>query len=690
MADGRKKPFWHKKRRSGGDGSAADDEGIELEDLRTAQWANSEERSALFRSFDASDTYDMMKPGEKERLARDLWTCNFSSSATALRSANAALVDVLRAQLVNTSPATESSISATERHIDGVLLDLCRAQNMHKIPLITAASALLCEVNGVAREFHDVVSAFHRGFALSEKWVHDFLKIVNACRPAPSHAVIAGLRAVCFDNLSVKVDYKSYSSGGETGHRKDMTNWFSTPLPAFLVPPSFDAGAIFLKGPFRTDLSLYAFGQLFYADNAEIAANKRSRWVRFLRAADNGQLLARPATRPLWQPFKTYHEPIPDALQSSYADVEKELRVMCQSFPSETFIFVAGDGLALMRLNHLLANKADVYIHQTPMVIPIQGEHPHGLFHAMHCQWRLHRQFLLWCAKQVDNDQVIEDPNVSVFNAHRFFFLNVVTRACAEYISLISKTPGSETLDEPEAFVRKAEANIDFAWVCHFEYDAGFFILDFLQSVRGNASHTLDLLWREFFASAHSGTAHKTQYVPMAIMRVFWGMALVPELSDLYHKIRTIPSGTHDGSGVGWDMAIEMLNAAIKAHVCHRISDVQIQHFIQSWALLESVQRRMRDYIYPGRTANAHGHHSVNATPDVDRLVERFKEVIGKNWQAATAPNKVSHVTVGAARTKKPWTEVEEVMARTGADAPAAYIRSHVLELTKPFFGWNT
>ena len=159
------------------------------------------------------------------------------------------------------------------------------------------------------------MSAFHRGFALSEKWVHDFLKIVNACRPAPSHAVIAGLRAVCFDNLSIKVDYKSYSSGGETGHRKDMTNWFSTPLPAFLVPPNFDAGAIFLKGPFRTDLSLYAFGQLFYADNAEIAANKRSRWVRFLRAADNGQLMARPATRPLWQPFKTYNEPIPDALQ---------------------------------------------------------------------------------------------------------------------------------------------------------------------------------------------------------------------------------------------------------------------------------------------------------------------------------------------------------------------------------------
>ena len=51
MADGRKRPFWPKKRRSGGATTAADDEGIELEDLRTASWANSEERSALFRSM---------------------------------------------------------------------------------------------------------------------------------------------------------------------------------------------------------------------------------------------------------------------------------------------------------------------------------------------------------------------------------------------------------------------------------------------------------------------------------------------------------------------------------------------------------------------------------------------------------------------------------------------------------------
>ena len=67
------------------------------------------------------------------------------------------------------------------------------------------------------------------------------------------------------------------------------------------------------------------------------------------------------------------------------------------------------------------------------------------MFHVMHCEWRLHRQFIMWAAEAVVNQQVVEDPNVSVFNSHRFFFLNVLTRACAEYINFLSQTPERET-----------------------------------------------------------------------------------------------------------------------------------------------------------------------------------------------------------------------------------------------------
>ena len=217
----------------------------------------------------------------------------------------------------------------------------------------------------------------------------------------------------------------------------------------------------------------------------------------------------------------------------------------------------------------------------------------------MHAQWRLHRQFIMWCAHrpEIDNKQVVEDPNVSQFNTHRFFFLNVVTRVCAEYLNFLAGTPGAPSFDDPAPILARTESNIDFAWVCHFAYDAGFAVLDFLQAVRGNESKKLDLLWREFFASAHTGTANKTQYVPMSIMRVFWGLALSPELDALYHRIRTIPSGESNGCGVGWDMAVEMLNAAIKSHIEHQVSHDQIRKFLANWALLESVQERLRNYI---------------------------------------------------------------------------------------------
>ena len=305
----------------------------------------------------------------------------------------------------------------------------------------------------------------------------------------------------------------------------------------------------------------------------------------------------------------------------------------------------------------------------------------------MHCEWRLHRQFLMWCAETTKNKQVIEDPNVSVFNVHRFFFLNVLTRACAEYINFVAKLPGAEDLSDPEAFMAKAEANRDFAWVCHFAFDAGFFVLDFLQSVRGNDSKKLDLLWREFFPSAHSGTANKTQYVPMSIMRVFWGQAMTSELDALYHKLRTIPMSDAYGSGVGWDMAIEMLNAAIKAHVSHFVSEAQLRHFIANWSLLECVQEHMRTLAYGSAAPRSSHSHQIDAGPDVATLVKKFKSVIGITWAQVTRPDPVSHVTTGPRRGGVPWRETAAVMRRTANDAPDVYIRRHVSALT-PYFEW--
>ena len=89
-----------------------------------------------------------------------------------------------------------------------------------------------------------------------------------------------------------------------------------------------------LRGIFKTGVSLSGFARLFFADNEEIRGNKNRRWRIFLRlrAARNGVLLERPKVAPAWRPYKTYHPPILNHLQSSYADVEHELTVMRKVF----------------------------------------------------------------------------------------------------------------------------------------------------------------------------------------------------------------------------------------------------------------------------------------------------------------------------------------------------------------------
>ena len=243
MADGRRRP-WRPHKRSGSrsiqaeenDGDAA---GIEIVNLReiNSSW------TALHNSFNGASTYDVMQPGEKNRLARDLWSEEpLDVAMRQLRADNAPLVELLQAQMSNTSPETEHSVMATQRRIDGILLDVCRGQNMFHIPLVTAMLGFLAEVNGVAREFRDAVTAFHLGATVSEKWIRDNMPMIMAARPGPLFDAIPGVAVACFDNLTMHQDYKSYSSEGEVGTKLDMTNWFYTLLPQYLAAINMDGG----------------------------------------------------------------------------------------------------------------------------------------------------------------------------------------------------------------------------------------------------------------------------------------------------------------------------------------------------------------------------------------------------------------------------------------------------------------
>ena len=151
----------------------------------------------------------------------------------------------------------------------------------------------------------------------------------------------------------------------------------------------------------------------------------------------------------------------------------------------------------------MLAAHPEKYLDQTPAIIPVQGEHPHGIFHGMHAGWRLYWPFLCRIAEPdvLDIRSIKQDPNVSDFSFHRFFLFTVV-RACSEFITDLGEDDAAATaFDCVSEYMAKSESNIDFAWVVHFLYDYGFWVLDFLQSVRSNQSERLDVLWREFFVS---------------------------------------------------------------------------------------------------------------------------------------------------------------------------------------------
>ena len=132
----------------------------------------------------------------------------------------------------------------------------------------------------------------------------------------------------------------------------------------------------------------------FLVSNPQVVANKRDRFSSFLLKTANGTLFERPAVRPGYVAHLTYGEPIWGKLQSSYEDVEDELNEIRSKHLDKKILFVGGDGLSILRINHLLHMNPHIYIDSAPMIIPVQGEAPHCVFHVMHGGWRLYVRFI--------------------------------------------------------------------------------------------------------------------------------------------------------------------------------------------------------------------------------------------------------------------------------------------------------
>ena len=235
-------------------------------------------------------TFNMNDAAEKRELARQLWMGDYKESLCELRRANPVMVEVLGAQITNSFDrrASDAHLEAKSRLVEGILMCMARAQSKFNMPLITAALTVLSAADRVPVDFHEAVRQFFNGALATPTWCDSLLLVAHDLRPPPSFEPLPGVAIAVFDNLSMQMNYGSYYTNGEGGVLKHMTNWFHTPVPRHVAPPAFNPHLQWLNGSFRKDLSITQFSRLFYLDNADIAANRAQRWMKFMRAVQNG------------------------------------------------------------------------------------------------------------------------------------------------------------------------------------------------------------------------------------------------------------------------------------------------------------------------------------------------------------------------------------------------------------------
>ena len=163
--------------------------GIELTQLVQVVEEQDRQLQALRRPIQSNSlmgVFNMQNAEEKAQLAVQIWTADLGTTMAKLRDANADLVDIHREQMANASTQTEITRIHKEKQLDGILLNIVRGQNIHKVPLITAALSITCESNLVKREFHDSISFLMKGALMSETWVQSFMDQAARSRPAPT------------------------------------------------------------------------------------------------------------------------------------------------------------------------------------------------------------------------------------------------------------------------------------------------------------------------------------------------------------------------------------------------------------------------------------------------------------------------------------------------------------------------
>eukprot|EP00965_Chrysotila_dentata_P178088 5882707-Pleurochrysis_carterae.AAC.1 len=110
--------------------------------------------------------------------------------------------------------------------------------------------------------------------------------------------------------------------------------------------------------------------------------------------------------------------------------------------------------------------------------------------------------------------------------------------------------------------MRACKSNLSCACIAHFVYKFALLFKSLRDGVRANGSKQLDLCWRDFLAMDRTTDSNKTQCCQMAIVHIYWGLALNEPLRSVYHSIRSLKL-VHSNV-MGWDMFIERVNLSIQ------------------------------------------------------------------------------------------------------------------------------
>jgi hypothetical protein len=185
-----------------------------------------------------------------------------------------------------------------------------------------------------------------------------------------------------------------------------------------------------------------------------------------------------------------------------------------------------------------------------------------------------------------------------------------------------------------QQFLRDAEANLNFSYICYFLYLFGFKYLQMRNAIRANDSKLLDLIWRENLASARTAKGNKTNYSKLSVVVVYWGYALVEPLQTAFHNTRTL---RWMYSHTGWDMIIEGLNKLIRQGVTSNITEEYIKKFIRRLNFTHIVTRGVESILKHFKRSEQGVSKEIDT--DVELMKDFLRKYVGTNYAECTAPS---------------------------------------------------